>query len=622
MDIGQLGVITLLGAMTGSPLSGWALDRYGPWVPIGVSAAACSWGCLWRGMASSLSSLRMGTVLLGIGVNLQSTVLGHLVKSFPSSMRSEVLSGFAVQIATLQLCGKGLFPLVEYMLHYGLEVKDTLMRYRIHMGTCTMFCFYGTFALFFDRKNVIGGDDASVGGRLSRQKEYKQKQSDVVDDLEEGSAHQEIELADRFLDDNTTALQPLSMTDEEEPAHRALNKQQLEKQSQPLLQSTNTTNEVNASTSLERSNHETIKTRVTAAILALALLLQSLSTTILTVLWPLLAHDRFNLSAQTFGVMTFASSVVSTGAVAAFPVVERIEKIGGRVRCAAWGFGIGAVLCLVFCACSFGSGWDVDDLIVANNRILQVRAHEGGTGLLCHRRRQTEYFLLDNTTFGNVSTEFNFESVMDGNATILDASIMVRETSEVNEQLDADSTKSTQKETKQSSHSWKQILLHALSAMIFQACLCFLEPSLKSILSLVVTSPANGSSSKSSLGFTMGFMTTIGNIGGMIGNIAGTWMYKYSKDVSNASILRGGALPFLATAFLLAISSMLIWGLDEPRHNHDDADDCNDSTTHSVSPGNVGRQEIDSDSLEESEQETRDGCCLALRETKYDVKSD
>jgi hypothetical protein len=92
--------------------------------------------------------------------------------------------------------------------------------------------------------------------------------------------------------------------------------------------------------------------------------------------------------------------------------------------------------------------------------------------------------------------------------------------------------------------------------------------------------------------------------------------------VSNASILRGGALPFLATAFLLAISSMLIWGLDEPRHNHDDADDCNDSTTHSVSPGNVGRQEIDSDSLEESEQETRDGCCLALRETKYDVKSD
>ena len=126
IDIGHLGFIMSIGALMGGPTCGWSLDKYGPWIPISVTASCCAFGCLWRGLASSITSLRMGAILLGIGVNLWTVVLGHIVKSFPSKLRSEVLAGFTVQMTTLQLCGKGIFPIIEYILHYILLIHKYL----------------------------------------------------------------------------------------------------------------------------------------------------------------------------------------------------------------------------------------------------------------------------------------------------------------------------------------------------------------------------------------------------------------------------------------------------------------------------------------------------------------
>jgi hypothetical protein len=78
-------------------------------------------------------------------------------------MRSEVLMGFW-EIAVLQLVRKGVFPMAEYSLHHIVGLEDTLLRYRVHMGICTFFYFYGTFALFWDRKNMIGGTFGTVEG--------------------------------------------------------------------------------------------------------------------------------------------------------------------------------------------------------------------------------------------------------------------------------------------------------------------------------------------------------------------------------------------------------------------------------------------------------------------------
>ena len=224
----------------------------------------------------------------------------------------------------------------------------------------------------------------------------------------------------------------------------------------------------------------------TTVTLTIALLIQSISTTFLTVLWPLLSKDLFSLSAHTFGIITFISSIVSTGAVASFPIVEGMEKVGGRVRCAALGFGVGATLCFVFCYCSFGDvifGGGVEMNVVGDPLVNQVS--DGSNRLFQY-----------------------------------DGASMSEENLGIQQQL----------------QSRKKLLWHAISAILLQSALCFLEPSLKSLLSLSLSSSNNGPRPKeSSLGFTMGYLTMLGNVGGMIGNISGTWMYKLSTEMTDLS---------------------------------------------------------------------------------------
>ena len=527
-DIGRLGFVMSAGALVGAPLSGATLDAYGPWAPLSVTAAACAGGCLWRGVATSVPSLRMGVALLGVGVNMWTVVLGHLVKSFPPSMRSEVLSGFGVQIAVLQLVGKGVFPMVEYSLHHIVGLEDTLLRYRIHMGVCTFFCFYGTFALFWDRKNVTCGTFCTVEGDSSTDAiRSEQSHIDELDDLEGGgrSTANSLQSASVSLVLPSKEFELVSMSNHDDS--KSVPSTPLDDPGNSLSTSfiSSSSSFLNESSSLQvqksrmlrtiESNSTQKRKQFTITItLTLALLLQSVASTVLSVLWPLLAYDRFNLSVHTFGILTFMSSLASTGAVAAFPIIERLEKIGGRVRCAAWGFGACSVLCLLFCFCSFGDLWS------------GVEMNPSGA---------------------------------------------------------------------------------------FHATLCFLEPSLKSILSLVVnSSPIAPASKGSSLGGTMGFMQSLGNIGGMVGNIAGTVLYKFSKDIASSEnaerttrgqrFIQGGSLPFVVIAYMMAGVSILIWRLEEPAED--------------------GQHKINIESVEDSEEDRPDGCCLALQETTYNLKLD
>ena len=137
----------------------------------------------------------------------------------------------------------------------------------------------------------------------------------------------------------------------------------------------------------------------------------------------------------------------------------------------------------------------------------------------------------------------------------------------------------------------------------------------------------------------MGLMNTLGNIGGMIVNLGGMWMYKFSKDTTlnrndeyvrgRQSILQGGSLPFVLIAVLMAISAILIWRLEEPMHavaaNNEDTDGestviCDGDVESSRPAGNAGNGM--EGSLGYSKEERPDGCCLALRETTYDLKLD
>ena len=560
MDIGTLGAIMSGGALLGAPICGMALDNYGPWTPIIVTASACAVGCLWRGMASSLTSLRMGAILLGVGVNMWTVILGHLVKSFPPNKRSEILAGFGVQIAVLQLAGKGMFPVMEYGLHHVVGIEDALLRYRIHIGMCTFFCFYGTFALFWDKNNVVVVecyDDPTRGGHGGNTApcvKYQQKHSDSLEDIEGGGGSPDVVLPDGHFKEmelvNSTPYidsNPSTFSDDRSITSTSSSTflNEPEDTTDHGEQAKFFTAESKSTTTPPNTKHHLF----TTIILTAALLFQSIASTVFIVLWPLLVHDRFNLSAHTFGILTFIASVVSTGAVASFPIIERLDRIGGRLRCAALGFGVCSFLCLLFCMCSFGA--DIETDVDLSGTDAQV----------------------------NTSEPFP-----------------------------------TQYDPMRQLHARKQLGLHSVSAVALQSALYFLEPSLKSILSLIVNSPTVSSPSdgSSSLGGTMGFLQTLGSIGGIVGNIAGTMMYKMSKDIApniGHGLLRGGSLPFVTIAFFMAIFSVLIWRLEEP------------TTLSGRNEGNAGN-DINAEPMEDDERVKPDRSCLALRETTYDLKLD
>ena len=140
----------------------------------------------------------------------------------------------------------------------------------------------------------------------------------------------------------------------------------------------------------------------------------------------------------------------------------------------------------------------------------------------------------------------------------------------------------------------------------------------------------------------MGSINTLGSIEGMIGNLGGMWMYKFSKDTTlnrndeyvrgRQSILQGGSLPFVLIAVLMAISAILIWRLEELMHavaaNNEDTDGestvvCDGDVESSRPAGNAGNAGDGMEgSLGNSEEERPDGCCLALWETTNDLKLD
>ena len=97
----------------------------------------------------------------------------------------------------------------------------------------------------------------------------------------------------------------------------------------------------------------------------------------------------------------------------------------------------------------------------------------------------------------------------------------------------------------------KALAVHCGAAVVLQAALLTLEPSLKSLLSVYVPPHMQGRS--------LGLMATLGGIGGMGGNIAGTSLYAISKQGHGPLTLAKGALPFVIVSALLAVAAFALW---------------------------------------------------------------
>ena len=495
-DIGFIGFIMSLGALCFSPLCGWSLDVLGPFAPISVTASACALGCFFRGAATSPKGLYLGAAFLGLGVNMWTCVLAHLSNCFDRRQRSSVLSAFAVQETALRLLGKGLFPAGDYFLSHNLGISETLPKFRIHMGICTLFCMFGTAILAAERVSLTCTAPRGKAGAP-------------------GAAH-------------ATTLDPPFEVMAGAHGHGGCAPE-----------------EAAASHSRSWRAH---------AVMVGALLIQSFSTTVLAVLWPLFLRDRFSFSAAEYGAAAFTASLVATGSTASFPEFER--KFGPFFTASA---------CAAAAATSMALGFVV---LPGGGPSPSV-----ATGMLP----------LDGTS--TAATE---------------AAVVARE----------------------------GMALHIALAVALHGTLLTLEPSLKSIFSLSVPPAAQGRS--------IGLMATIGGIGGMGGNLAGTWLYTTSKGWVG-SPFAAGRLPFAAVALLLAVAAAAVGNLEEPRRANPEA--CLErgekvaASTAAPPPGAPPATAVrpkafaepdggPSNEAGDNDVDDSSGVCCLQRETSYDLKLD
>jgi hypothetical protein len=468
MDIGRIGFLQCLGGFFCAPLFGYALDHgYPVFGPLIVTATACSLGCLWRGFAASVWDLYVAAILLSIGVSLWTVVLLHVVHSTPREHRSQVLSAFTVQETGLRLLGKAVFPawdlMVRYVLMHSPEVYSTvLFRYRIHMGICTLFCFFGTVALLVERQSLLQQPTAKEASLASK-----------TSDLEAPTSTKNLEV--------TGGIDAIDGT-----LH---------------IPSNCNTGQWQSISSVSASPHPHSSSNFRYFAILSALLIQSWSSTVLTVLWPLVLRDQFQFAATEYGLVVVVASVCSTCAIASFPTVEcRL----GRMRTAASLVTVASMACLL----SF--------VVIPS--------------LLSHNR-----------TLADAENAVNPDAVVMDDGANMNRAWFARLVPQT-------------------------FMVHAILAIVFSASVHTLEPSLKSMLSLIVPASAQNRS--------LGAMSTLGGLGGMVGNLVGTWLFQRSKVISSVAgagrWLGNGALPFVVVTGVLSIASLFLWALewDDARHRH------------------------------------------------------
>jgi MFS family permease len=267
-DIGIIGSTISLGVFL-NPIYGYLLDTQGPYLVLLASSFLCAAGCLIRGFATDFNMLLVGAAVLGLGAsNLWTVTLSYVAAASERNKRSQVVSAYLFQVSFLMLAAKACYPPWNYVLENILGIEHKLLRYRIHMGICTVFCFFGVLQL------LVSGSELKV----SKDSESS-KQEQRIDDRKPGAG---------------------------------------------------------------------VKTGQVLGfcLVAVALVAQSIAKTVGGGLWALVLNKHLGWESMEYGYVLFASSAISTIAIAVFPAVE---ARCGRFRTAGWAlFLCGICVCLAF----------------------------------------------------------------------------------------------------------------------------------------------------------------------------------------------------------------------------------------------------------------------------------
>ncbi|CAK9109097.1 Putative WD repeat-containing protein [Durusdinium trenchii] len=169
-QIGNFGVIRTIGVLLVSPLYGWLLDRHSAYTPAVLSAFCCTFGCLFHGFAQDVQHLYLASVVLALGaVNFWNVVGAYVALATPREQRHVVVTGFQVQVSVLRLLGTSLYPFVDSML-LALGVTQKLLRYRIHMSECSLFCVVAFVYLVGRFQPATWGEEVKTEAKASEEK--------------------------------------------------------------------------------------------------------------------------------------------------------------------------------------------------------------------------------------------------------------------------------------------------------------------------------------------------------------------------------------------------------------------------------------------------------------------
>jgi len=156
-QMGTFGAIRTLGTWVLSPVYGWVIDKHSAFLPTLFSAFVCALGCTLRGLApvGRIDLLYAAAVVLGLGAaNFWNVVQAYLASATEPELRHKVLSAYYVQVTTLQLLGKSCYPLWDGSLKAAGLAAEQLVRFRISMSVCSVFCIFGVFNLIINGQSM------------------------------------------------------------------------------------------------------------------------------------------------------------------------------------------------------------------------------------------------------------------------------------------------------------------------------------------------------------------------------------------------------------------------------------------------------------------------------------
>ena len=308
-QLGEIQALAFISAFLLAPFYGHVLDTYGSYFPLVISCFFCGLGCFIRCIAPNATWLYISSIILGLGGgNLWTVTLSHLTVYTEDARKALIVSSFVFQVTSLRIIGKASYPIWNFFVEDIIGVSDTLFRYRIHMSTCTIMCFFGfIYTVFFDGNDLRKLKPPASPSVSSSTTSFATKNNNKSNNNK---------IFDNHSNNNN------NNNDDEEINTTTTNNNDNDNgndENEMLVRSSSSPISKNAFNKNKESEKKLKK--LSFIILLIALFLQASSKAATNTLWPLYLKEYFHFNPTSFSYLLLSSTIFSTLGISALPIV-------------------------------------------------------------------------------------------------------------------------------------------------------------------------------------------------------------------------------------------------------------------------------------------------------------